>query len=195
MNREDGFPIADLDVGLFHDPKVIALSRRIRDEGQTATYVALYVALVLQSWEAGDRVTLDDALPAWWQGTADDCRAALQAVDLIDAESRLPIGAWTSWYIPAFNRREKRKESGAEGGRRSWQSRRDKRSRSDASPTLNPSDTPAVRPSDGQDRPVSRETIETYVLDTSGAATCPLCRKPTSVHSKGCPNALRVVAR
>ena len=24
MNREDGFPIADLDVGLFHDPKVIA---------------------------------------------------------------------------------------------------------------------------------------------------------------------------
>ena len=55
MNREDGFPIGDLDVGLFHDPKVIALSRQIRDEAQSATYVAFYVALILQSWAAGDR--------------------------------------------------------------------------------------------------------------------------------------------
>jgi hypothetical protein len=49
MNREDGFPIADIDVGLFHDQKVVALARRIRDERQTATHVALYVNLVLES--------------------------------------------------------------------------------------------------------------------------------------------------
>lgn len=61
MNREDGFPIADLDVGLFHDPKVIALSRLIHDEAASATCLALYIALILESWGAGDRVTLDDA--------------------------------------------------------------------------------------------------------------------------------------
>ena len=76
----------------------------------------------------------------------DDCRTALRTVNLIDEESRLPESAWTSWYTPAFNRREKRKESGAEGGRRSWQSRRDKRRRSDASAVPNPSVLPTGRP-------------------------------------------------
>src|SRR5262245_36033923 len=106
MNREDGFPIADLDVGLFHDQKVVALARRLRDERQTATAVALYVNLILESWAAGDRVTLDEALPAWWVDAPDGIREDLHAVDLIDDESRIPADAWTGWFVPAFDRRE-----------------------------------------------------------------------------------------
>jgi hypothetical protein len=157
MNREDGFPIADLDVGLFHDQKVLALARRLRNERDTAVSIALYTSLVLESWAAGDRVTLDDALPAWCVESPDTIRADLQAVGLIDDESRIPATSWTSWYVPAFDRREKRRQSGAEGGRRSWVSRRDKRRRSDASATPNPSVRPAVLPADSQDRPDTPE--------------------------------------
>lgn len=153
MNREDGFPIADLDVGLFHDQKVVALARQLRDERGTAVAVAVYVNLVLESWAAGDRLMLDETLPAWWFEPVDDIRAQLYAVALIDDESRIPTDAWTSWYVPAFNRREKRRQSGAEGGKRSWESRRDKRRRSGASAVPNPSVLPAVRPTDRQDRP------------------------------------------
>jgi hypothetical protein len=190
MNREDGFPIADIDVGLFHDPKVIALARGARDERVTAARLALYLGLVLQSWAAGDRVTLDEAIPAWWMGDLEDDRGALCDVGLIDAESRIPDTAWTGWYIPAFDRREKRRQSGAEGGRRSWQSRKDKRRRSDASAGPNPSDRPAVRHSDRQDRPDDADARDLRAASASSA--CFRCHRvfdpgetPTHVAGKG----------
>ncbi len=153
MNREDGFPIADIDVGLFHDPKVIALVRAVKDERCAMVHLGLYQSLVLASWGAGDRLVLDEALPAWWMGDVEPTRAALLAAKLIDAESRVPVASWESWYVPAYDRREKRRQSGAEGGRRSWQSRSDKRRRSTAEGTPNPSDRPADRPTD---RPAGR---------------------------------------
>lgn len=179
MNREDGFPIADVDVNLFHDPKVKALVRATRDEHVTAVHLALYTALVLQSWAAGDRVPLDDALPAWWFADIEDSRTALIAAGLIDDESRIPVDDWEVTYLVAFNRREKRRESGAEGGRRSWQSRRDKRRRSDASPTPNPSVLPSGRPTDRPDE----EAMPSPIADaSSGTATsngdCGYCGKP-----------------
>ena len=175
MNREDGFPSADVAVDLFHDPKVIALARRDQDEHVTATNVALYVALVLASWAAGDRIPLDEAIPAWWLGTADEARAKLHAVGLIDDESRVTLSAWESWFIPAFNRREKRKESGAQGGRRSWESRRDKRRRSDTSPLPNPSVPPAGRPFGRQAGRDGHDAVPTDDLLVVVPAPCPLC--------------------
>lgn len=178
MNREDGFPIADVDVGLFHDPKVIALVRQLRDERQTATHLAIYAALVLESWAAGDRVPLSEALPAWWMGPADDIETVLRSVGLIDDESRIPTTAWSSWYVPAFDRRERRRASGAEGGRRSWESRRDKRRRSDASAAPNPSDRPAGRPSGRQaGRDDSPAPFPERAGEPSGDA-CALCPEP-----------------
>jgi hypothetical protein len=181
MNREDGFAIADVDVGLFHDQKVIALARRLHNKMRTAAHVAVYTNLILESWAAGDRLSLDDALPAWWVASADDVRAELQAVGLIDDESRVPLGSWESWFVPAFDRREKRRESGAEGGRRSWQSRRDKRRRSnassDASATPNPSVLPADRHSDrqagrGPSQPTAIGAVVNEVLPT-----CDICQE------------------
>jgi len=168
MNREDGFPIADIDVGLFHDQKVLALARRLRDDRATAASVSLYLNLVLQSWAAGDRLTLDEAIPAWWMADLDGIRGDLRAVDLVDDESRIPVDAWTSWFVPAFDRREKRRQGGAEGGRRSWQSRRDKRSQSLAEGDLKPSRSrgsaepnPSVRPADRPtDSPAGRSSRE-----------------------------------
>jgi hypothetical protein len=49
MNREEGFPIADIDVGLMHDPKVVALAKRQRDPQRTLAWIGLYLALVLES--------------------------------------------------------------------------------------------------------------------------------------------------
>lgn len=183
MNREDGFPIADIDVGLFHDQKVLALARRLKDERETAAHVALYVNLILESWSAGDRVQLDEALPAWWVGDPEDARIALLAVGLIDDESRLPVEAWGGWFVPAFDRREKRRQSGAEGGRRSWQSRRDKRngkhSRSDASATPNPSVLPAGRPTYRQGRPeVVREITNGLEPLEAAEPSCDACGEP-----------------
>lgn len=177
MNREDGFAIADVDVGLFHDQKVLTLARRLRDEGRTAVAVALYLNLILESWSAGDRVTLDEALPAWWIEPPDSIRADLRAVGLIDDESRIPTDAWTSWFIPAFNRRERRRESGAEGGRRSWQSRRDKRRRSDASALPNPSDRPAGRPTDRQAGRTSSQPTALAAVVNDVVATCDICQE------------------
>lgn len=180
MNREDGFPIADVDVGLFHDQKVLALSRRLRDERQTATHIALYLNLVLESWAAGDRVQLDEALPAWWVDSPDEIRGELQAVGLIDDESRLPDDAWTSWFVPAWDRREKRRQSGAEGGRKSWESRRDKRHgkqrRSDATATPNPSVLPAGRPPHRQGRPEPvREITNGLAAVDAAEPSCDAC--------------------
>ena len=49
MNPKDGFSIANLDVGLFHNQKVVALSRRLRDERATAATVALYIGAASSS--------------------------------------------------------------------------------------------------------------------------------------------------
>jgi hypothetical protein len=149
MSRDDGFAIADLDTGLFSDPKVVALARRLRDPVQTAAHLALYQALVLGSWGAGARITFDEAVPAWWLGPSDEIRSNLAAVGLIDAAGRIPKRAWTSWYLPAFTRREARRESGRLGGTTSGTNRRKtsgeppaEQRPTDAQPTLNPSAPP-----------------------------------------------------
>jgi hypothetical protein len=92
----DGFPVADLDTGLLHDPKIIALARLVRDPRATAVYVALYLALVFESWARGSRATLAEACPAWWLDDIDDVAAKLIVVGLIDDGRRLPEHAWRS---------------------------------------------------------------------------------------------------
>jgi hypothetical protein len=146
MSRDDGFAIADVDTSFFADPKVVALARRLRDPVQTAAHLALYQALVLGSWGAGVRITFDEAVPAWWLESPDAIRSNLAAVGLIDADGRIPRRAWTSWYLPAYTRREARRESGRLGGTTSGTKRRKmpgepsvEQRPTHAQPTLNPS--------------------------------------------------------
>lgn len=117
MSRDDGFAIADTDTGLMADPKVLALARRLRDSTRTGAALALYDAVRLASWKAGERLTLDETVPGWWLDPYDDLADALVEVNLLDDERRIPERAWEGWYGPAFDRRERFRELGARGGR------------------------------------------------------------------------------
>jgi len=116
VSRDTGFAIADIDSGLFSDPKVVALARRLHDAGATAAHVALYEALVLGSWGSGDRLTFEEALPAWWMEDASEVRANLTAVGLLGEDGRIPAKAWEAWFRPAWDRREARRAKGRLGG-------------------------------------------------------------------------------
>lgn len=117
MSRDDGFAIADTDTSLMSDPKVVALARRLRDSVATMAAVGLYDAVRLASWKAGERLTLDEALPGWWLDPVDDMAAHLIAVGLLDAERRIPVGPWQSWFVPAYARRDHYRQLGAKGGK------------------------------------------------------------------------------
>lgn len=123
MSRDDGFAIADVSTSLYSHPRVVALARLLRDGTQTAAHVAIFEAVLLASWGAGRRLTLDEACPAWWLDPVDELRANLQAVGLLDSEARIPDDSWASWFEPAFERREARRESGRLGGQRSGAAR------------------------------------------------------------------------
>jgi hypothetical protein len=115
VNRA-GFPRADIDVGFYHDPKINKLARHLRDPSRTMVCLGLYQSLILASWADGERVTLDDAAPAWWLDPLGDVAAELEAVGLVDAEGRIPEHAWETWFGPARDARRDRKFEGAIGG-------------------------------------------------------------------------------
>jgi hypothetical protein len=116
MTRDDGFAIADTDTSEYSDPKVVALARRQRDAMRTHATVNLYDAVRLASWKAGRRLTLEESMPAWSLGPADELAADLIAVGLLDEERRIPAHAWRGWFGPAHQRRELRRIEGQVGG-------------------------------------------------------------------------------
>jgi len=138
MTRDAGLPRADIDTSLFDDPKVVALVRRLKDSFQIMVHVGLYQAVVLKSWRAGERLTLDEAAPAWWLEPTDEVRANLEVVGLLDAEGRIPEKAFESWYRPAEKRYAQRREAGSRGGRATA------RQRVDSPPSATPPATPSA---------------------------------------------------
>lgn len=106
MSRDAGFTRADVDTGLFADPKVVRLARHVRDPQRVAAATCLYVGLVLASWKAGERVTLEESAPAWFLEPVDELQTVLLAADLVDTDGRIPVHAWSSWYEPARERRQ-----------------------------------------------------------------------------------------
>jgi hypothetical protein len=115
MSRDDGFGTADVDTGLLDDTKLRRLIRATRDEAVITRCIVGYIAVVLSSWRAGERVTLEDAAPVWMTGV-DDLIAKLAEAGLLDADGRIPEHAWTGWFEPAWRRREERRASGRKGG-------------------------------------------------------------------------------
>lgn len=109
MSRDEGFRIADVDVGLLDDPKVRALVRSTRDEGTVARCLVGYVGTVLSSWARGERVGLNDASPLWLTGL-DELAEQLAGAGLLDASGRIPERAWASWFVPAKDRQEATRE-------------------------------------------------------------------------------------
>ena len=179
MSRETGFAVVDLDVGILHDPKVIKLARAIRDEERTAAHIGLYVALLAESWRTGERVRLEDALPAWWMAEVEQFAEALRDAGLIDAEDRIPERSWSGWFGPAFKRRQDRQREGRISGLVSHgmtreQAEREADRRSSQGETevtsglrqgrLDP--FPSPRPADHPTRPTGRGSSTTTPLES-----------------------------
>ena len=113
MSREDGFPIADVDVSMLEDAKVRQLVRVIGDEAMTARCLIGYTAVVLASWRAGERVTLDEAAPLWLTGL-EDLAEGLRGVDC--STTRAAYRRRRGPDVGARDRREERREAGRKGG-------------------------------------------------------------------------------
>lgn len=121
MSRDDGFSRADVDTGFLSDPKIVALARRQRDPVRTAATCALYLAVVLASWRAAERVPFDQASPAWFLDPDDVLRADLVGVGLLGDDGCVPAATFESWFRPAWDRREARRAAGRKGGQKGAQ--------------------------------------------------------------------------
>lgn len=102
MSRYGGFPNADVDVGLLDDSKVRKLARRLDDPAAINAAVVSFIAVLLASWEAGERVSSEEATPAWMDRPE---IKDLVSVGLLDDDGRIPEHAWENWYRPAHERR------------------------------------------------------------------------------------------
>jgi hypothetical protein len=119
MSRDDGFAIADIDVGVLRDVKVRRLRQQVPDDFPAT--VVLYLAVVLSSWEDGLRLSALEA-DSVVEATAERI-AGLKAVELLDEDGKIPAHAWESWFRPAWERREASRAGGREGNRRRWGTR------------------------------------------------------------------------
>jgi hypothetical protein len=134
MPRDDGFAVADVSTSKHTDPKFRRMWRWLGDEAEMNAAAVLYEAVCLASWQQGEPVEADEAAPFWMTDTQKPM-LILQKVGLLDDDGRIPDHAWQSWYLPAYERREQRREAGRLGGTNS----RLKRPLSGASTTVNPS--------------------------------------------------------
>ena len=167
MSRDEGFAIADVDVGLFDDLKLKKLWRGLRDSGLMCQAVTIFLATLLASWGAGERCVADEATPVWLDPDP-EIIAALQAAGLLDAEGRIPEQAWTSWYEPARARRDDARLRGQIGGLMRGLGLTKAQAvaevaRRTSQPTSSPAQAepnPSVRPSGPTDRPAAARTRE-----------------------------------
>jgi hypothetical protein len=165
-----GFQLANVDVGILQDPKMVKLIKLVPDEGERAATVLVYEQTMLESWRVGERVTATEAEILW---EATEARVSvLQRVGLLDDEGRVTESAWEKYYGAALRRIEKRSSAGRMGGLASWSKR--KRSSSDASPpperpssngraavNLTPADPPSPKGEAGKGRVGQRSNAPT----------------------------------
>jgi hypothetical protein len=118
--RERGFQWADIDTGLLRDEKL----RRIRRElPQISDRVTLaYIALILESWAEGKRLTVEEAAPEWLD-VSSALVDALRTVKLVDRSGRIPAATWREWYERAAAARERLRCAAQVAGRASAQAR------------------------------------------------------------------------
>lgn len=114
--KPDGFPTADVDVGLLADDRVLDAVER----SGSRTLVA-YLAVLTTSWARGERVQLATAIRRTsaiyrLEEVLDELLATLVDVGLLDADGRIPATTWASWYGAAAGRRQLRREAGRRGG-------------------------------------------------------------------------------
>jgi hypothetical protein len=97
VSSRDGLARADVDTGLYADPKVKALARLQRDPVRTAATMTLYLATVLESWAENDRVSVEDAMPAWYLADYAEMVTDLTTVGLLADDGMIPEPTLDRW--------------------------------------------------------------------------------------------------
>jgi hypothetical protein len=147
VSRDDGFPVADVSVALYDDDKVKRLYRELGgDLGRMGHAMMLCEVTLLASWRDGRRLTVHQAAPLWLT-VDDELVSTLVRVGLLDRAFRRPIRSWNAWFGPAFERREKRRRSGALGGRPPRNPPSEHKEPFANHPDINRKPRPTVRPS------------------------------------------------
>jgi len=150
MSRDDGFAVADVCVNLYDDDKVKQLYRELGgDLGRMGHAMMLCEAALLASWRDGHRRTVHEAAPIWMT-VDDELVAVLVRVGLLDRGLRRPVKSWNTWFGPAHDRREARRDAGRIGGLRA----RGKRSIQDA---LEKRDSTAISTATASQHPTGRQ--------------------------------------
>jgi hypothetical protein len=113
MSRDEGFPIGDRSTRTLYDVRLVRAARKV---GLSA--VVAWDAIVDASWEAGHRVTFADAVDIlpYDLGDTDAVLAALVSIGLLADDGCIREESWQTWYQPAYDRREERREAGRRGG-------------------------------------------------------------------------------
>jgi len=106
VSSRDGWARADVDVGLYDDPKVKALVRLQRDPLKTAATMTLYLATILASWRHDSRVKVLDAAPTWWLDVPDEMIVDLTSVGLLDSRGCVPKVVLDRWMASTRARSE-----------------------------------------------------------------------------------------
>lgn len=107
MSRAEGFAVMDVSTSICDDPKFRRLQRE--NPEQVAVAFTAYIAVMADSWKAGQRVSIEAAWPGFlpYDETA---IASLIRVGLLDKRGRPSQKAWSSWFQPANERREKARD-------------------------------------------------------------------------------------
>lgn len=150
MSRGEGFAIADIKVTHLDDNRVRELWRRVGpDVALMSECMTLHLAVILESWGAGRRMTVGQAAPLWLP-VRPEVVAHLVAVGMLDRTGRVPAKSWDKHFGPALERRGRRVEAGRSGGLASAKQRS-----SNASASLNPS-IPSIHTNRSDPRPGAR---------------------------------------
>jgi DNA modification methylase len=109
-----GFQLANVDVGILQDPKMVRLTKLVRDDGECAITILVYEQTMFESWRVGERVTAAEAEILWEPTQARV--VVLKKVGLLDDEGRVTESAWEKYYGAALARSQQRSEAGRKGG-------------------------------------------------------------------------------
>jgi len=108
MSRDEGFAVMDVSTSIHEDAKFKRLARR-HPELLPAAFTA-YVALLGESWRAGERVAMRDAWPMLLGPFDRTVVAALRRFELLDSAGLVAPETWERWFGPAQRRQEQARE-------------------------------------------------------------------------------------
>lgn len=120
MSRE---PLArmDIDTRWPYHRKCRALQAAFSTDWPS--YWCAYLAVLGESWAAGERMTIRDAWVPSLPVTIEAAAEALASIGLLDKSGKVPQKSWDEWFGPAAARIDSLKARGRMGAAKRWNKR------------------------------------------------------------------------